>query len=95
MNTCSSERVTRKPRLFRGHAPRRFRFFVLFAGLLLVFAGMAQAATDGGLELRPAGGGEWQSAATLDSSVHFRINGLLASLQGVRDWFSKTLTGAS
>lgn len=80
MNT-SSDRITEKPRLFRGFSPRRgFRFFVVLTALL-VFAGLAQAATDGGLELRPAGGGEWQSAATLDSSVHFQINGLLAEVE--------------
>ena len=82
MNTRSSERITRKPRLFRGFRPAAgFRFFAVLTSLLLVFAGIAQAATDGGLQLRSASGGEWQSAATLDSSVQFHINGLLAEVE--------------
>jgi len=77
MDTGSDLRITRKPRMFRGKPPLRW----WWVGLLLVFSGLLHAAPqDEGLLLRHDGG-EWMPAATLDTSVHFDIHGLLAEVE--------------
>jgi Ca-activated chloride channel family protein len=73
-------RITRKPRMFS--SPRLVRQRRLgFTFLLLALAARvgAQAPDPEGLQFATADGG-WNSAAVLETDVHFRIQGLLAEV---------------